>query len=500
MNWKNVRVGMTGTNPDSGPHSDNAWLRPLLVLSLLQAVSFSVFIPYVGFYGDDWQWLEFAARAPGFLARFRFFAVEFPLARISQVLYFPLAFQIAGFHAWPYQLFLSLVNLGESMLLFLFLRAILGSSSLALLSASISLLYPGRIPVHIWANDTPQPVAQILMLGSLLLHEKWTRTRRSASLAAGQLLYLGSVLWYESTVFLPLLLAIGLLIRYRNQGDSLPRAARRTVADMSVYIPTLALAMWWQWFGASWLFHTRSNAKSTVLHPSIGNFLLVYKAAAKCMSIKAFAICFRAFRRLVQPSLWNWFFAFFTWPWFLLYAAFIPIASRLLHDACPDEPEERTWMMAAALVAGGYIVSYLPFAVSSGYAPSIYGLDSRVNGTGAWIFGLLWAATLFRLTRKRPRVRALAIAMMIGVSTWTNWTAAGDWVASSRLQTKIITHFAEKSRAWPAGSNIRIRGVPRKVGDVGEGPVFNDHWSFGPAIRIAAGRGDFNAGLVFPEE
>lgn len=479
---------------------DSGWLRPLLILGLLQAVSFAVFIPYVGFYGDDWQWLEFAARAPGFLARFQFFAGEFPLARISQVLYFPLAFQIAGFHAWPYQLILALVNLGESMLLFVLLRALLGSSSLALLSASLSLLYPGRIPVHIWANDTPQPVAQLFLLGSLVLHERWTRTRRLSNLAAGQLLYLGSVLWYESTIFMPLLLAIGLLIRYRSQGETLPRAARRAALEMSIYVVPLALAMWWQWFGAAWLFHTRSNAKSTVLHPSVGNFLLVYKAALKCMSIKAFAICFRAFRRLAEPSLWRWFFDFFTWPWLVLYAIFVPVATRLVHDACRDEPEERAWTMAAGLAAGGFIASYLPFAVSSGYAPPVYGLDSRVNGTGAWIFGLLWGAVLLRLTCRRPRARAAAIALLIGVSTWTNWTAAGDWVAASELQGKVLAHFAKKAAEWPAGSNMRIRGIPRKLGDVGEGPVFNDHWSFGPALRLAAGRTDFNADLIFPEE
>lgn len=481
-------------------HSNSSWLRPLLILGLLQVVSFAVFIPHVGFYGDDWQWLEVAARAPGYLARFRLFASEYPLGRISQVLYFPLAFQIAGFHTWPYQIVLSLVNLGETMLLFLFLRALLGNSSLALVSASLALLYPGRLPVHIWANDTPQPVSQILLMGSLVMHERWTRTRRSLNLAVGQLLYLGSILWYESTVFMPLLLAIGLLFRYRNQGETFTRAARRTVAEMSFYILPLVAALWWQWFGAVRLFHTVSNPKSTLMHPSVGHFLLVYKAALKCMSIKVFAISFRAFRRLAQPALWRWFFGFFTWPWFLLYAIFVPVATWLVHDAYRDEPEERTWRMAAGLVAGGFIASYLPFAVSSGYAPPIYGLDSRVNGTGAWTFGLLWAGILFRLTQKHPRARAVTIALLIGISTWTNWVAAGDWAASSKLQRKIIGHFAEKARAWPAHSDMRIRGVPRKVGDVGEGPVFNDHWSFGPALRIATGRTDFEANLLFPEE
>ncbi|MBI3564642.1 MAG: hypothetical protein HY079_05545 [Elusimicrobia bacterium] len=480
----------------AAPTAPAARLRPFLALALLQAVAFAVFVPRLGFHSDDWQWLEFAARADGLLDRVRIFAAEYPLGRISQVLYYPLAFSVAGTTPWPYHLFLALTGLAESWLLFLLFEALLEDSGLALVAAATALLYPGRAPVHIWINDTPQPVAQVLLLASLLLHERWTRTRRARDLAFGQLLYLGSVLWYESTMFLPLLLAGGLFVRYRARGESFARAARRTTAEMAVFALPLAAGLWWQWAGAARFFHTLGNPKAGMLRPTPGHFLLVYASAARCMTNKAALICVHALRRLLRPGLSPWFFTVVSWPWLLLGAAFVPAATLTLKDSWSAEPAGKSRRAAAVLFAAGFVAAYLPFAVSNGYAPPIFGVDSRVNGAGAWACGLLWSGALFAATRGRPRTRTAAFALLIAVLTWTDWCAAGDWIAAYDLERKVIAHHAAQSRAWPPGAKRLLSGVPRKLGDVGEGPVFNDHWSLGPALRLTTGRRDLDADIA----
>src|SRR6185436_8808040 len=77
---------------------------------------------------------------------------------------------------------------------------------LAAAAACLALAYPVRLTTHLWYANSPQQLAILLLLASLLCHERWMRERGPILLAGSLAAYATSVLAYESTAFMPVLL------------------------------------------------------------------------------------------------------------------------------------------------------------------------------------------------------------------------------------------------------------------------------------------------------
>jgi hypothetical protein len=459
--------------------------RAVLLLCLLQAVSFTIFAFRIGFYSDDWNNLELALNSSGYWNAVRAFATKgsFIGFRLCQVLYFPLIFRIGGLHPAFYQFLLSSFNAAEAVLLFIFLKEILERPGLAFVATALAVIYPGRVPVHIWSTNSLQALTHVLLLASLVFHARWVKNKHTSNLLAGQFFYLWSLLCYESCAFMPLFLAGGLWAKHRDNGEGSLRALRLALTDLLPYTPSFLAGLGWQWFGVQRFFHGE-NPKASLLHPTFRHALEVYGLGLGCLTYSMAFVCGQAAKRMLGMVtgtvliLWS----------FCVYAAYGLI------DQEPHGPvTRRTMRVATGLALGGFLGAYLPYALSSGYPPKCLGMLSRVNGAGAWSFGLAWAMALFWSASRGARLRRALLALVVGACTWTNWAIMQDWAAAWRLERQILAAQSRQAGSWPAHARITLKDATWRAGSA---PVFAENWSFGPALRLYSGRQDITADVI----
>ncbi len=456
-------------------------LRALGVLLLAETLAYGVFAPSLGFYHDDWFLLETVSRSQGLLGAVKALAETGTFwSRPLLLVYFPLCLTLGGMNPFFYHVLMLSIDVLQGLLFYLLLVRLTGSKNLSLTAAALGLLAPSRAVTHVWFSSSPQGVALALVLGSLLLHARWSQNRRGLPWAS-QLLYFLSALTYESVVFLPLLLLGGLAARLRVQGRSWRKSLWEPVRDLSPYAATLGLTLAWQWFGMSALL-SADNPKSVVFSPT--HVLKAFGAGFECVTNRVVHMAWTSLIPVLRAA----------GPWF---AALLIFAAAMAYLLSPGrgKDKDRRLALAAALgaAAAGFLGAYAPFALSGTYLPQIYGIMSRTNGAGALITGLLAAAGLYSLGASRPRLRNALLGILVAAFTWTDWNAGLEWKRSWTLQKDILDQASAKVRDLPEGSAVLLAGAP---GYVGHAVVFDANYDFASALRLWSGRPDLKANIV----
>lgn len=459
--------------------------QPSWILGFGLFISFRLFFLGTGLYHDDWVLLDHTLSGGSYWGAVEVFASKGILRRPLQPLVYPLLYFLAGAAPAAGQLLIFALEMLEGLLLYRLVSRLTGRPPLALLAAGLAMLFPNRAVMHVWVSNAFQPLAHIGLLASLLAHLNWIESRRVLWLAASLTSYLLSLLCYESTAFLPLILSGALWARKRLAGEPFFDALRQSLASITPYLAPLALALWWQHRGML-LVYPAGGIKQ--LSPSLLHFAKAYAAGFHCLTT---GVLHAAARTL--PAVWREF------PWFLKLAllAAVPalwIPFRRALQGAP--PAAKLPLLGAA--AGCYLGAYAPFALSGTYTPQFSGLMSRTNGAGAWAGGMLLAASLASLMRRQEEGRGhpaaqVLLAALLCLFTWTNWQFSREWAGSWDLQRDIIMRAAPQARNLPASATVLLAGAPRHRGSA---VVFDASWDFPYALRFATKRDDLTGNVV----
>lgn len=447
---------------------------PFLLLLFAELAGFGIWSHRLGFYHDDWVFLENCVRGGSFWGAVGDFAEGGYWTRPLEILHFPLLYALGGLKPFPYHAVLLALDLAQAALFFTLLKRLLDAPRLALLAAILFILHPSRFATHVWMASSPQALALTLVLGSLVLFLKWMDSRSLRWLILSQALYLAGFLSYESGAFLPLFLFGGLAGRYLNAGLGWKRSLRDAAAALIPFGLSLAAGLAWQIFGAAAL--QGANPKS--LSPSLVRGLKVFGAGFECLANRALHVCWK-----LAPGAW----LEASWGLRLAWAACTAVIAGWLGRRPAAEGEDRAVRPAFAAAGAGFFAAYLPYAVSADYSPQVFGLMSRTNAAGALAGALALAAGLAAFADKvRPQRTALLV--LVGAFTWANWGQARHWARSWEIQTDLLARLAPKADRLPKGSMIFVC-APRETGTA---PVFDAHFSVSGALRLSSGRLDLS--------
>jgi len=455
--------------------------------AVLGAVALAVYGPHaleLGFYLDDWFVFEKLLDGAGWWERVR--ALAGTTSRPLSTLVLPTIFQFAGFKPFAYQALLILQNWALACVYFVAVRRWLGSDRAALTAAVLGLLYPVCPAVHHWISAMSQQEALLLTFASLLAHLEWMEHRRPRALALAAALYFASLMLYEAGAFLPAMQAAALWPRLRMRGLSREEAARVLAKDALLpYAAVFIAAALLQRAGIPWLIGTRYLK---TIDASAGWFLATYAAALDTLGPGTWRLIAR-----IGP-LWRDVFSGgmqLFGALFVAGTAWAVIRLKPRADAAPVLPA------AASVAAAGLLGAYLPFALSGAYKPQLFGVMSRVNGSGALVGGLILAAALEAIAAAgRPRItRALQAALfasILGGFTWTDWFTARLWSESWVLEQSILAKAAARLEKIPSAKVVMLNNIP---GNRNGTEVFSEDWGFSSGLRITTGRKDLT-GLV----
>lgn len=464
--------------------------RAAAAIVLAELGCFAPFLPGMGFYVDDWTIVEWGSRGGGgFLGAVRAMAeTGWFWARPMMLLEFPFFYAVGGSEPLGYHAALLLLQAAASLAFFALLKRLLGSLELAAAAACLATLYPIQAASHHWLGAGPQLFAVILACASLWLHLSWLESRRPAALAAGLVCYAASVLSYESCAFLPLMPAGAIVARRVSAGGRWTEGARDAVAGLWPYAAAFLAVQAWQWWLVELVTGAR-NTKTVTLSPL--HAVLSYRAAFEGMTYKALRMCARS-APLVSPDVGRGYWLY----WWALVVA----VTALLPRAAP--PGRRVLLTALGAGLGAFAGAVLPYALSGGYMPNIYGIASRTSAGLALAAGLLLATGLAAL---RGRRAAWLTALFVGAFVWTNAQTASAWIKSYRLQRAVLKVAAPKAGGLPRGATLLLAGVPSHINQrVNDVPVFNAGFDITSALRLMTGRKDLKArmtdNLVFEPE
>jgi len=459
-------------------------IAALLVLAFIEWGCYGPFLFKLGFYSDDWTLLEWATRAGGFGPAVRAYAKtgEF-WSRPVELLHFPLLFAVGGVHPAVHHAILLCLETVGAWLFFLLLERLTGSRPLALLAAGLALLYPTHPATTHWLANSPQLVAIILALGSLLLHLRWIETRDRRLLALAMLCYCVSLLEYESCAFLSLLTAGALLA----DGTDWRRVFRWFWPYAAAFVAVQA----WQWRGVPLLLGA-ANPKR--VHLSLLHAALSYRTATAGMTYKTLRLAARSAPRVAASAGRGY------WPFWWLFTSMT--AWMLLPEAHDTGASRgRALRRAAGATAGGAFGAVLPYALSGTYMPNIYGTDSRTSAVlslaAALALSSAVAAAAWSPKLSLRRCGLTACVLFVGAFAWTDAQIAGAWARSWTLQRAVLKLAAREAAALPRGATLLLAGVPSHLNDrVSEAVVFDAAYDITSALRLTSGRDDLKANVV----
>ncbi|MBI4677488.1 MAG: hypothetical protein HY748_07895 [Elusimicrobia bacterium] len=448
---------------------------PVLVIIAAVALSFGVHAPSLGFYHDDWVFIELASRAGGFWGAVKAFASAGYLSRPVEILQFPSFFAVGGTDPLPYHLLMLSLEAAQGVLFFLLLDRLLGSRRLALTAAVLAAAHPSRSALHVWFASSPQTLALALALASLLVFERRAELRSAAAVLASQVLYLASVLCYESTAFLPLMLAGAHAGRAWAKGPRALGPGARSLAALWPYAASLALALLYQRFAASVL--QESNPKTVGL--SLAHAVKVFGAGLECLTNRVLHLVWTSI-----PGFWSESSA-------AAIIAWVAIAgSSVLLLAVKDDLKSPAVRGAAGAAVMGFIGAYLPYALSASYVPQVFGFMSRTNGAGALAGGLLLALAAASLG-SRPAVQGSFLGLLVLAFTLVHWQTGRQFARLRTAQEGLLASVAGAAAGLPHGAVVLLDLVPR------DGPaLFAGHFDFSAALRLKTGRPDLGGDIV----
>ena len=250
------------------------WLASALAVACIAGVTVLVFSPtrHNGFLQltfDDQLILDDPdvrqvdwAHAGNLITEFRH-ANYVPLTMLT----FALQYRFSGFEPAPYHVVNVLLHATTAILLFVFLRPLVGSPWLAALAALIFAVHPLQLEAVSLAIQRKTLLSGALFFVALIGYQHWCRTRSRGAYAAALLAFTAAAAAKPTVVTLPLVLMlydyvfVGAHVRL---ADKLPFFAVAAVFSAAAMAASHAVGAIYPPHGGSWPAHTLVAARATM--------------------------------------------------------------------------------------------------------------------------------------------------------------------------------------------------------------------------------------------
>lgn len=477
------------------PHPESIPLAQVfLFLLLIQFVGLRMHFFGTGYYLDDWWEMSLAAQGTYWEA-LKAFANAGYWDRPFNMLLLTSLHKLSGvpdvLRPWVGQVLLTLLGLAEAWLLFLLLDRLTRWRSLALTAVGLILLFPNRAGMHYRITLLCLHFSIVFILASLHLHLRWWNSSRRLDLAGSQALYIAGLLFYESPMFMPFLLAGAIAARDRAAWKRPRKLMTKIAACLLPYGLSLTALLLWKWVGMQHLFGI-TNMKAAVINLSLSNAVNVFIAGLGCDTLWPLSLSAVRLLDAIRELGWLW----------ILLPVFVVWLAKELRIRSKDRPanEQAAVGVLMGAIGGGYIGTYAPYVLSDAYLPHINGIMSRLNGTGAWVGGMIITVILWFLQRRyalkrnfRRHIPVAAMVLILSAFTWTNWTESLAWAEAWRVQRDILSRVAHHTARLKGSTTIMLMNAPRSIHGA---PVFYGAYDFRPALSMTTGRMDLGANVV----
>lgn len=467
-------------------------LGMIIVLFLVESLTFLPVVKNIGFYLDDWATftnLHFANH--NFIDVLRA-SLNDPrmITRPVQCLYYAVTYMCFGDQPLGYHLLRCAIEAAGAVFLYLGLARFSKSRSIAAIASLLFLLYPTHDASHYWigAGLGAGTGLALYLLSFWLLNESLVgRKTYWLSVFAFAL----SAYCYEA--FLPLL-SLSFFAAFQSRQEK----EKNKKVSIPVLVGTLTTMLPFLLVGLSEPFYQRAIVPiftHVFLSPSrfdLSYFVSVF-AAGLNVSLGPDAFVFIK-ERFFDGFRTNWSSTR------VVFLAAIALICSLPFVLAKNEnvvPKNALYLFASALIT--LITSYLTFAVADGYTPVLATMMNRVN-TGASVgaslilaIGIVWLASKMR-GKAGQTFGMLALSLPFILSfTLADWGLSGHWISSWQVQKRVRELVAGRIPQLSKNDAILLVNCPRYVMWA---PVFDGVWDFQEMSRMVSGRKDLVAGVV----
>ncbi len=450
---------------------------PLLFLAVI-VLSFGIYIPWLGLYGDDWQYLYVfhllgAGEYPAFVAPDR------PFSAWIYQLYTPLL----GETVWAYHALILLLR-WFSALAFWWVLSLLWPAKTRNLTWVVIFfcVYPGfkqqALPLEFILHFTVMLMTFLslgLMLKAQHTVDKW---RRWSLTIAGVLLGAG-MFSVEYFIGLELMRPILLWFNLREKGLSKGKRLKVSLVTWLPYLLVAVLFFVWRVFIFSFQFYEPAVLDRILANPAKGIFQLFWKVLSDLWLLivkvwsQAFAQSNAYIHIIISVGLFVLFFIIVFW------------LVRLLSDAKSDSSapgtSEEQWatqallLGAAALLFAGWPFWLVDVPIQSGFP---WDRPSLAFMPGA---ALLWTGLLVLIVQ--PRARVWIISGLVSLAMVFHYQNAVSYINEWKEVKQFFQQLIWRVPELEENTFLLTDGIPfLYYGDNTLSPALN--WVYAPDLHL----------------
>ena len=443
------------------PSAGREKLYDCLFLALIVLWSFLLYAPRLGFYSDDWVFLELLHNADSGsfvdLVRSLHGGDRVIQQRPIQVLYLAGLYRLFGLNPAGYHWVNGCVFVANAMLFYLVLRRLQLPRLVALAAPVVYSLLPNYSSDRFWPAAFQAPVSITFFLLSLycLLSAQLSSRRRAAWLMGCGLAVICSILAYEVT--LPLILLIPLVAWFVGR-----RRAQASGGGYSPLSPPVLVASTLIPLAAATLFKLSVTVRTNVESNYLAHLLNVFTGAVRLnYVVYGLALPYIVWWILANAMDWNAVLASLVCGG----AAALYLYRVLASSRAEGLPGTRFWLrlLAAGMVI--FLLGYAIFIVSADITFESTSLANRVGIAAALGVALSFVAAAGFLSSlvARPRlssaVFALLVAVLAAIGFLINNTLARFWEEAYVRQQAVLRDMNRQLDQPAAGSVVLLDGI-----------------------------------------
>jgi hypothetical protein len=461
-----------------GPVCDGLFLVFIISLSVI------LYIRGLGFYSDDWAFLQFLSSSqnqsfPKVVQEFSsqaFVSRERPV----QSAYYCALYWLFGLHPLGYHIVNAVVLMTGIVLFYSALRELNLNRLLALALPMVYGLLPHYSTNRFWWAAFVANLSMSLYFLSLYSDLRTLRTQpahlwkwKSLSVAG----LLGSALSYE--VFLPLFFLNPFIVYHRRReldrtGSSSPLSIRRLKVLLGSNLLLLVLLVG---------FKLLATIRPSGAYPNLIDQI-------KYIVSGSITVSYRRYGFGLPRMIWGIIHYYPDTAMFTLGGILgLTIFGYLYYVAHQSKLGLPSWTSLIKLTGLGFAVFGLAYALffgpSCGFSPT--GMENRVAIAAAvgvafsFVGGLGLVISAFRSQKLKSVLFCILIALLSTSGFLINNTIASFWKAASRQQQEILADMREHVPTLPAGSTLLLAGTCRYDGP---GVIFECFWDLTGALNV----------------
>ena len=478
-------------------------LRDSLFLAAIVLLSSSLYVARLGFYSDDWSFLDKMtfAGSESIPALFRSLYEPRSAMRPGELVSVATLYSFFGLQPIGYHLANSLLFVLMAVFLYLALRELNLGRLLAVSIALVFVLLPHYSANRFWFATVAHTLSMALYFGSLYALLRALKARDGPTCWSWLVASLGALAASGMCYEVPLpLFVLNAGIAWRL-GPRLAERARVTlstgrvraiIAGSLTIASTVAMAAF-KWWTTVRLGNAENRSTLTILRKawklnvppeSYGlNIEQALRTSFGDFGVGLPRLILQVLRDGPPPSTLV-----------LTLVAAAAIAGYLLALARSSEEaaasRARALRLSAALMAGGFGIFWLGYAIfltNSNLQFTTTGIGNRANigaaaGVALVLVGVVSGVSgLWSSPTSRTRVFGLMVAMLCASNILLNNVLALHWIRASDLGRSILADIHRQQPSLPPGNTLILDGVCPYVGPA---IVFETRWDLSGALRI----------------